>query len=40
VLALGGRTARELISFIINRALKGHDILGLVFKAIAAKTNP
>jgi SAM-dependent methyltransferase len=38
--ALGGRTARELISFIINRALEGHDILGPVFEAIAAKTDP
>jgi hypothetical protein len=39
VLALGGRLAAELASFVVKRELGGHDLLGLVIKAIAAKTN-
>jgi hypothetical protein len=39
VLALGRRLAAELASFIVKHKLRGHNLLGLVIKAIAAKTN-
>jgi hypothetical protein len=37
--ALGGKTAKDLISFVTDRVLGGHHLLGPVFEAIAAKTD-